>query len=344
MDRAALKSSILEWSRAVLYAFLAWLFLRAFCFQTFSIPSASMRRTLLEGDYIVVNKLAYGGRTPITLLSSPFAEQKHYLDWISLPYFRIWGYADIAHNDVVVFNFPMEDEYPVDHRTHYIKRCVGLPGDTFQVSDKIIYINSQALTVPEQVQFSYTVISDTSGIDSATIVNLGLEMASHLPSAGRYTFFMTHAAADSLRKMENIVSVEINNQEKDYYESNCFPGDDNFRWNLDNFGPLVIPRKGDSVRISLNNLPLYKRIVENYEKNSLQVRNDSVLINGKAGYYTFKMNYYFMMGDNRHFSNDSRVWGFVPEDHIVGKASFIFISLTDEPNVSRWDRGFSWIR
>src|SRR5688572_7532939 len=194
MDQPALKKTIKEWSRAGLYAFLAWLFLRAFFFETFNIPSASMRRTLLEGDYIVVNKLAYGARFPITPLSFPFSQQKNYLDWIQVPYFRIWGYADIQHNDVVVFNFPMEaNDFPVDHRTHYIKRCVGLPGDTLQIADKAIFINSRQIVFPAQVQYSYSVTSDTTGIDSATIAGMGIELVSSIQN--RYTFFMTERVA-----------------------------------------------------------------------------------------------------------------------------------------------------
>jgi len=345
MDKAAVKKTTIEWGKAALYAFLAWLFLRAFFFETFNIPSASMRRTLLEGDYIVVNKLAYGARLPITLLSFPFSQQKNYSDWIQVPYSRIWGFSEIERNDVVVFNFPIEDEFPIDHRTHYIKRCVGLPGDTLHITDRSVFINTKEIPFPEQVQYSYTVTSDSTGIDSATIADLGLEMKNEVPDLNRYFFLMTNAMADSLQKMKNILSVELNTQPSEYYESECFPSDYNFKWNVDNFGPIVIPKVGDSVLISTTNLPLYERVIVNYEKNDLKVKNDSVYVNGKfCKYYKFKMNYYFMMGDNRHSSNDSRVWGFVPEDHIVGKASFILLSLTDEPKVSRWGRSFTWIK
>lgn len=344
MDRAAVTKTTKEWGKAALYAFIAWLLLRTFFFETFSIPTGSMRRTLLEEDYIVVNKLAYGPRFPITPLSFPFSQQKNYLEWIQVPYFRIWGFSDIGHNDVVVFNYPMEDEFPVDHRTNYIKRCVGLPGDTFQLAEGTVYINAKEIPFPQNAQYSYAVESDSTGIDSATMANLGLELKNELPSLHRYTFLMTDSRADSLRKMKNILSVEKNIQPAAYYESECFPSDYNFKWNVDNFGPLIIPRAGDSVPLSVNNLALYRRIIVNYEKNTLEVKNDSVYVNGAiCTYYTFKMNYYFMMGDNRHVSHDSRVWGFVSEDHIVGRASFILLSLTSEPGISRWERSFTWI-
>lgn len=334
-----------EWGSAIFWAFIAWLFIRSFMFEAFSIPSASMRSTLLEGDYVVVNKLSYGARIPITPLSVPMTHQRAYLDWIQLPYMRIPGFSDIKHNDVVVFNYPMETEFPVDHRTHYIKRCIGLPGDTLELDSAQVYINGKVAENPAGMQYVYSVITDTVGIDSNFVAAMGMEWAPYTPMHGHYYLFMAPAVADSLKTLPHISSVVLNVMQEDAYDPNIFPYDPNLKWNMDNYGPLVIPKEGDSVKITPANISLYKRIITVYEENKITMRNDSVFINDTfKPWYTFQMNYYFMMGDNRHHSEDSRFWGFVPEDHIVGRASFILFSSNEEPIGTKKARWWTWIK
>jgi signal peptidase I len=332
-----------EWMPSIFWAFIAWLCLRTFFFEAFNIPSGSMRSTLLQGDYIVVNKLAYGPRLPITPLSLPFAHQKFYLDWFHLPYLRIPGYSSVQRNDVVVFNYPMDAQFPIDHREHYIKRCIALPGDTLEVDSTQVYVNGKRAQDPEGMQLLYAVNTDTSGIDSNMVRQMGIEWATYMPMKGHYYLYMSPALADSLRGKKNISSVILNVHKRGFYDPDIFPHDTTYKWNVDFYGPIVVPKKGDSVKLSSKNINLYKRIISVYENNKVLALGDSILINGKrAQYYTFKMNYYFMMGDNRHESLDSRFWGFVPEDHIVGRASFILFSSNKEPG--RTGRWLKWIR
>lgn len=349
------KSLLREWTEAFLFAFLVVMIIRIFFFETFSIPSSSMEGTLHAGDYIVVNKLAYGPRMPITLLSIPFTHQSissmpSFLDWIQLPYMRIPGYADMKHGDVVVFNFPAEDKfpvdgkaqlYPVDHRTHFVKRLAGLPGDTFELRDGMAWANGKALDVPKLLMFDYVVKVDTAIRDTHLLRQLGMTQEIRKGDHWTYTAYLRKTFADSLKKNPKIVSVDPAVDKPGFYDDGVFPNDAIYAWNPDNYGPVVIPKKGQTVRISADSLSLYRRIIVNYEHNDLMVRNDSIFLNGKyASTYTFKMNYYFMLGDNRHNSFDSRYWGFVPEDHIVGRAAFIIFSYDHDKGGVRWDRCF----
>ena len=256
--------------RIVFWSLLLWLFTRIFIFQTFQIPSPSMHPTLVEGDYIFVNKLAYGPRIPITPLSLPVGNT--FIDWIQLPYMRLPGYSHVKRNDVIVFNYPMDDDLPVDERKGYVKRCIALPGDTLRIKKGLITINNKKIIEPENIIHKYT-------IDSSI------------------------------------------------YSPTFFPNNSDIKWNADNMGPLYIPEKGENIVLTKKNIVLYRRVIEKYENNKFEIKNDSVFINNKYRVtYTFKMNYYFAMGDNRINSVDSRFWGFVPENHLVGKASYILSS------------------
>ena len=231
-----------------------------------------MNNTLKEGDYIVVNKLAYGTRIPITPLSLPIGDT--YVDWIQTPYFRLPGFTSVAHNDIIVFNFPLDKELPIDHRQEYIKRCIGLPGDTIQIKKGIVSINTKNIIEPENILFLFDEKQNRLLIDSAA------------------------------------------------YSPAVFPNSSNIKWNADNFGPLYIPKKGENIILTKNNMLLYKKVIEEYENNEIKIKNDSVFINNQYRLtYTFKMNYYFAMGDNRYNSIDSRFWGFVPENHLIGRVS-----------------------
>ena len=307
---------ILFWSLVI------WLFIRGFVLQTFRIPSASMYATLSSGDYVVINKLAYGARLPITPLSIKINDTKKYLDWIQLPYMRLFGFSNIKRNDLVAFNYELEQLHPTDIQEEYIKRCVALPGDTLKIIAGKVYANNK-LTETNHAYYNYTVKSELI-IDTLLLRNAGIKADRVWDNGKSYFLFMNQASADSLSKLKHILSVVIDLYSRDYYHPSIYPNSSVFNWNNDYFGPLWIPKKGDSILLTHSNLILYQRCIEKYENQTISFKQDSTFISGKkAKYYRFKQNYYFMMGDNRHNSIDSRVIGLIPEDHIIGKASFI---------------------
>ncbi len=352
------KSHIREWTEAVVVAFLGVLILKAIVFEPFAIPSDSMSGTLMAGDYVVVNKLRFGARLPITPLTVPFTHQtifgvQSYSDILQWPYMRIPGYAEIERNDVIVFNFPAEDEfpmdgrpneYPTDHKTHFIKRCIAIPGDSITIKDKVVYINGKELPAPAKAVFNFVIKADTSKKDSLDFAQYGMVRESQQGKYAYYTITLRQSTADSLKLNPNIISVEPELSPSGSYDETVFPHEEKLSWNLDNFGPLLVPKEGMTITLHADSLSLWERIIVNYEHNELSVNGDSVYINGKyAKTYTFKMNYYFVMGDNRHFSMDSRYWGFVPEDHIVGVATTILFSYDRNAGSVRWDRLFEGI-
>jgi len=313
-----------------------------------------MEKSLLEGDYIIVSKLHYGARLPITPLSIPFFHQRltenirSYLDWITLPYFRFPGFSEVHLGDVLVFNAPadpMEKDFPVDERTYYIKRCMGLAGDTFEIKNSLVYINGKAIPPPSEAENEYLVKTDTNALDEGKLHNLHIYDVNRMSSPGHYLIEMTRNTADSLRSWKNVISVAPNTPKHGQKDEELFPYSKDFNWNIDNFGPLIIPTKGMQVNLTTDSLPLYGKIITDYEHNKLEIRADSIFINGKyAKTYTFKMNYYFMMGDNRHYSQDSRYWGFVPEDHLVGKAVLVLTSIDKQNKRWRWERLFTRVK
>lgn len=309
-----------------------------------------MEDELMLGDFIWVNKFSYGPRFPQTLLSIPFTKNKlpfsesspSYLTWIELPYFRLPGIEKINRNDILVFNFPAEDGPPVDKKANFVKRCIGLPGDTLEITDKTVLINKKETASPPQLKYSYEVYATFDSLGSCLYRLFHVTEGSLVSADNKYIFLMTATEADSLGKMSNILSVKRLSVQ--YATNDMFPGGKYSFWNKDNYGPIIIPQKGKTIHLNIDSIDFYSRIITIYEKHKMNISGDSVFIDGHySTTYTFKMNYYFVLGDNRDNSIDSRYWGFVPEDHITGKASFVLFSLKQKPDNSGW-KGINWKR
>jgi signal peptidase I len=358
-----------EWAEAIVFAVVAATLIRTFFIEAYVIPTPSMERSLLVGDFLFVSKVNYGPRTPMTPIAFPFAHHtmplintKAYWDGIKLPYYRLPGLSDIKKGDVVVFNYPMDADSPlyrpVDKRENYIKRCQGTPGDTLSVADAQVYVNKKAAPNPpgEQIEYNYI----TSGVDMNPEVLKDLNISFYDP--GRPSIpTMTKESAKVLKGYSNIKSLSELIQPKGISDTlnpvfplkypihvNLGKKLPAYNWNVDNFGPIIIPKIGWTVKLDSMTFPIYERCIEVYENNKVKVVGKDIYINGvKSDTYTFKLNYYWMMGDNRHDSEDSRYWGFVPEDHIVGKALFIWMSFDENEsfiNKIRWSRLFRGIK
>ncbi|MBN8703555.1 MAG: signal peptidase I [Bacteroidetes bacterium] len=325
-----------QWLKATFFAFLVVLVLRTFLFEAYTIPTSSMEKTLQVGDFIFVNKLSYGARLPITPLSIPFSHQyipllgiRSYLTWIQSPYFRLPGINSIKRNDIIVFNYPMETGVPIDHRTHYIKRCIALPGDSIEINESKVFVNDSLLELPVNAELNYIIKTEKKGhFNPDSFAMMGITDGGRISGKGDYMFSLTDSALSRVARMNNIKEIKQYVDKRGVANDMVFPNDKKYSWNIDNWGPMKVPKAGDSTMLTLENLPLFYRIIVFYEKNELEIKYDSIYINGNvSSYYTFKKNYYFMLGDNRHSSADSRFWGFVPEDHIVGKAVYLFTSV-----------------
>jgi len=252
---------------------------------------------------------------------------------------------DIRNNPA---KFPLETR-PVDKRENFVKRCVGIPGDKLEIKNGVLYVNDTPEKENSKRQFHY-MLTVNSEFNRKNLQNMGItsedqdnEFNTESKRAGRNIrqLTLTPAQAEKLRTFSNVLSVEQVIYEKDSMKHTIFPHDGR-GWSIDNFGPIVVPKRGETVQLTSENLPIYKRIIDTYEGNSLELKNGQIFINGApATSYTFKMDYYWLMGDNRHNSLDSRYWGFVPEDHVVGKASMIFFS-SGEDGV-RWSRIFTFL-
>ena len=402
---------VMSWVDALVFALVAVYFINQFFFQNYVIPSSSLEKSLLTGDYLFVSKVSYGPRIPQTPLTMPLTQHtlpvvecKSYIEWPHWDYRRVKGLGDIQLNDIVVFNFPAGDtlcsapqyqafdyyqmcygigyqlypnrpdpdslapdmrmkyfnaiyeagrqtirqnqsEYgeiitrPADRRENYVKRCVGLPGQTLQIKDRIVYLDGKANKEPENVQYTYHV-KLKQAIPEEMMEDLGISMEdlTSLNTSGYMP--LTNRAVKVLKAHPDIVeSVALNTEANDL---EIYPLNGNKHWTRDNYGPIWIPKKGESIDLTLDNIAIYERPIKVYEANDLQIRDGKIFINGQeAKSYTFKMDYYWMQGDNRHNSADSRYWGFVPEDHIVGKPIFIWWSSDPDRrgiNGVRWSR------
>jgi signal peptidase I len=347
------KSLAREWGDAVLFAVIVASLVRWATFEAYVIPTSSMEKSLLVGDYLFVSKLHYGARTPTTPLQVPLTHQTiwgtnipSYSDAIQLASHRLPGFSEIKLYDVVVFNYPEEVDHPLDLKSYYINRCIGVAGDSLAIRNEQVYLNGKAAENPKQRQFQYLVATDK-------VLNqeffLDREITDVYPTQGGYLAQLTPEKAKALAALDIIKEVKLQKALPGDIEPGVFPQDlNNYKWNRDNFGPLYIPKAGETVAITPQTLPLYKKVILEYEQNdNASVKDGKLYLDGKEAHqYTFKQNYYFMMGDNRHNSLDSRYWGFVPENYVVGKAVLVWMSV--DPNADllhkiRWNRLFNVI-
>ena len=409
--------TVMGWVDAIVFALVAVYFVNLYFFQNYVIPSSSLEKSLLVGDYLFVSKMSYGARIPQTPLHMPLTQHtlpvfncKSYLEWIQWDYKRVGGLGTVQLNDIVVFNFPAGDsvataipaddlyrmsydagkqlsqpvdmsrltleqqrqvfEYyyaagrkyinenpqlygkviarPVDRRENYVKRCVGLPGQTLEIKNRIVYLDGKPNKEPDNVQYRYIV--HTKGMLPDDLCHeLGISQEDRMmyyAEESVYNLPLTEKAKAALLTRKDIV-VSIENMPDEPVDG-LYPVNKVTGWTLDNYGPIWIPKKGETIDLTLDNLPMYERPIHAYEGNSIDVKDGKIYINGQeTTRYTFKMDYYWMMGDNRHNSADSRFWGFVPEDHIVGKPIFIWLSLDQDRDwldgKVRWNRLFKFV-
>jgi len=379
------KSQAREWADAIIFAVVAATIIRTFMIEAYTIPTSSMEKSMLVGDYLFVSKVSYGPKIPNTPIAFPFAHHtlpltkftKSYLEWIKLPYYRFPGLYKIENNDVVVFNYPDGDTValerqnesyyslvrqlghkmvnktytvvsrPVDKRENYIKRCIAIPGDELKIVDGSVYINGKHLPEKENAQFIYQVYTNGQGLNPKLFDKLDITEFSKF-SAKDFIMALTDTNAKYLESLANVDSVKRIVKQVNQPESYIFPYSPTYPWNEDQYGPITIPAKGATIELNLDNIVLYERIIDVYENHDLNVENGKIFIDGKeTTSYTFEMDYYWMMGDNRHNSADSRFWGFVPENHIVGRAVFVWLSLDKEKQFGkriRWDKIFRVVR
>ena len=414
------RSVFSEWIGSIVFAVVAATFVHNYFFQPYIIPTGSLEKSLLIGDFLFVSKFHYGARIPTTTIAFPMVHDtlplvnsRSYFNKPQLPYLRLPRIQKIKRNDIVVFNWPADTvrrffvkeagvKKPLDKKSNYVKRCVGIAGDTLEIVGGFVHINGVKNVLPERARVLFNFKAyNSKGVSSRKLLDLGIRdfyrkfrienisqnsyaqltpylLGTQDNSQGNFIVITSHKGlpielvrslglrvseilekskdlnltikeAENLKKQNFIDSIIQKNQKIKTPNSSFFPNKIPFDWNNDNFGPIFIPKAGAPVDLNLDNLPLYKKIIVDYEKNKLETDGNTILINGKkSSQYKFKMNYYWMMGDNRHRSEDSRYWGFVPEDHIVGKPVFIWFSI-DGINDGirnwkiRWDRVFSTV-
>ena len=427
--------TIMSWVDAIVFALVAVYFVNQFFFQNYQIPSSSLEKSLMTGDYLLVSKMSYGPRIPQTPLALPLTQHtipvlncKSYFEWPHWEYRRVKGFGKVELGDIVVFNFPAGDTVavnqdatfydmcvqqaaenyanqnvtlphtrslstqeqrelyetlyskgkqivkanpdffgevvvrPADRRENYVKRCVGLPGQVFEIKDKVIYVDGKPEKQPDNVQFNYHVyvkegvyLNEMS--DLCNELGISDEDCRNWMRNPEYGMALTDYARKGLLKHTDIVDSITPIKDNTYFDDSnpfyhiifgmVYPINHDYGWTRDNYGPVTIPAKGMTIDLNEDNIAIYERPIRTYEGNKLAIKDGKIYINGKqTDKYTFKMDYYWMMGDNRHNSADSRYWGFVPEDHIVGKPLFVWLSVSPDANPKsriRWNRMFKWV-
>ena len=388
-----------EWISALLFAIIAATLVHSYFIQPYIIPTGSLEKTLLIGDFLFVSKFHYGARTPTSAVSFPMVhdtipiiKKRSYLKKPQLPYFRIPGFQDVKRNDIVVFSWPADTvrkffvrekgvQKPIDKKSNYVKRCVGTPGDSLEIINGFVHINGEKSILPDRAKTQYTHYGyNSKGVSSRKLLNAGYKDFTRkyrienitqerynalqpyilgrlsddinnfiviTPSAGippkvlgelrlsakelldaKKDLTLTIAEAKEILNTGIVDSIVQKVTRTKRANTNFFPNAIPYNWNEDNFGPILIPKAGMTVEINEKTLPLYKKIIREYEKNELTKEGASIFINGKeTTSYTFQQDYYWMMGDNRHRSEDSRYWGYVPEDHVVGKPVLVWFSI-----------------
>ena len=353
------KSEIRSWIDAIGFAVIAATILRTFLIEAYTIPTSSMEKSMLIGDFLFVSKTAYGPRVPMTPIAFPLVHHtmpivggKSYSESVKLPYHRMKGLGDVKRNDCVVFNWPAETlGRPIDKKENYVKRCVGIPGDKIEIIDAQLMVNDAPQEEPEGMkkQWHYDISTKGTGLNPNILYEkYDITEGGYGRNRNEYNLTLTNEGRDALKTFPNVTSIKKRTEKPGTYAEYIFPHDENLKWNVDNYGPITIPAAGATIDITTDNLSIYKDIIERYEENKLEVVEGEIYINDKvATTYTFAMNYYWMMGDNRHNSADSRFWGFVPTNHIVGKALFVWMSWDkNEKGLKkvRWNRLFRSVK
>ena len=413
------KTALGEWVSSIIFAIILATIVHTYFIQPYIIPTGSLEKTLLVGDFLFVSKFHYGARVPQTAISFPMVHDtivgtgiRSYLNKPQIPYFRLPGFEKVKRNEIVTFSWPADTvrkffvkekgvKKPIDKKSNYVKRCVAIPSDTLEIINGIIHINGKISKMPYRAKpiYSYSAFK-SSGVSTSKLVQLGIDIqrkfkvteitqnkyelirpyilgiidnnpnnfivitsSKGIPydvrSKGRILLteitdfkidlLITEAEAEIVTNSNLIDSLKRNFKTFKSYNTSFFPNDIKYNWNEDNFGPIIIPKKGVKVKLTSTNLPIFKKLIRDYEKNALAIENNVIKINNlPTKEYTFKQDYFWMMGDNRYRSEDSRVWGFVPEDHIVGKPVFIWMSI-DGINDGfkkwkiRWNRVFTTV-
>ena len=392
-EKKVKRSIVREWSDAIIFAVVAATIIRTFVIEAYKIPTTSMEGSLLAGDFLFVSKLNYGARTPITPVAFPFAHHtmpfglgQAYSKIVQLPYYRLPGFEKIERGDVVVFNYPGDalefPERPVDKRENYVKRCVGIAGDTLQIKNRQLFINNVAQPHYKKMQFAYYLITngtkmsasdfeqanvrwynqfmelrlDDNGIPVKPVDELYNYYINYLNNKDSMLLILNDDQVSILKSNKAVKEIRPASEEEfkqvigDNYLEALFPQNRSvFAWNLDNFGPIIIPHKGWTVKLNKTNVLMYAFTIRAYEKQNIEINdNFEAIIDGqRVDTYTFKQDYYWMMGDNRHNSADSRYWGFVPEDHVVGKPLFVWLSKDNfNPGIKsiHWNRMFRSVK
>ena len=375
-----------EWISSILFAVVAATIVHTYVMQPFVIPTSSLEKTLLVGDFLFVSKFHYGPRVPMTTVALPmvhdtipFTKQKSFLynddktnldSWknkLQLPYMRLPGFQDVQRSDIVVFNYPIDTVQkffatdgkhylkPIDKKSNYVKRAVGLPGDSLKIVDGKVFIDNAPLQLPQRAkpQYNYIVQGKGQGFNQAALIqvyDITDNVRWYNQTAGQYLITLTEETAARFKNHPNVASIERLVEPKGRRSKGLFPNNGRLDWSGDNYGSIYIPKKGATVKLDYDSAPFYRRIIEVYEgqemgiDNTISYQGNQVLLNGEvADTYTFKQDYYWMMGDNRQNSEDSRVYGYVPENHIVGKPVLVWLSWDKNKGGFRWDRMFKTV-